>query len=110
MVKPRLVEFQSLWPFCGRQRKMTETLDQKIEWYYISAALSNSSGRPSLRGNRDERKTWSTLHLLSAENAGWPKQGAIPAWSRRHDITRRTAVMACADRKSGTDRRINPGN
>ena len=70
MVKPALVEFSSLWPCCGRQRKMTETLDQKIGGYCISASLSNSSGRPSLPGNRDERKTWSTLHLLSAENAG----------------------------------------
>ena len=33
MVKPRLAEFQSLWPFCGRQRKMTETLVQKIGEY-----------------------------------------------------------------------------
>jgi hypothetical protein len=76
---------------------MTETLDQKIEEYVISTALSNSSGRPFLRGKRDERKTWSTLHLVSAENAGWPKQGAIPAWLRRHDITQSTAVMAGAD-------------
>src|SRR5260370_2544023 len=54
---------------------MTETLDQKIERYCISAPLSNSSGRPSLRGNRDERRTWSTLHLSSDENAGSSKQG-----------------------------------
>ena len=33
MVKPTLAEFQSLWSHCGRQRKMTETLDQKIERY-----------------------------------------------------------------------------
>ena len=52
---------------------------------------------PLSEGKRGERKTWSTLHLLSAENAGWPKQGAIPAWLRRHGMTRRTAVMACAD-------------
>src|SRR5881398_3506382 len=89
---------------------MTEKLDQKIGGYGISAPLSNSSGRPSLRGNRDERKTWSTLHLLSAENAGWPKQGAIPAWLRRPGITQRTAVMAGADRKSGSNRRINTGD
>ncbi len=31
MVKPTLAEFQSLWPTCGRQRKMAETLDQKRE-------------------------------------------------------------------------------
>src|SRR5260370_40630993 len=54
---------------------MTEALDQKIERYCISAPLSNSSGRPSLRGNRDERRTWSTLHLSSDENAGSSKQG-----------------------------------
>src|SRR2546429_9405700 len=77
MVKPKLAEFQSLWPCCGRQRKMTETLDQKIGWHCISASLSNSSGRPSLRGNRDERKTWSTLDLVSAENAGCPTQGGL---------------------------------
>jgi len=71
---------------------MAETLDQKIGWYCISAPLSNSSGRPSLRGNRDERKAWSTLDLISAENAGWLKQGALPAWLRRHGITRCTAV------------------
>ncbi len=46
---------------------MTETLDQKIEWYVISALLSNSSGRPSIRGNRDERKTWSTLDRAPKE-------------------------------------------
>jgi hypothetical protein len=74
-VKPELAEFQSLWFTCGRQRKVTETLDQKIEWYGISTNLSNSSGRPFLRGNRDERKTWSTLDLVSAENAGSSKQG-----------------------------------
>jgi len=49
---------------------MAETLDQKIERYFVSAILSNSSGRLSLRENRDERKTWSTLDLTSAENAG----------------------------------------
>ncbi len=54
---------------------MAETLDQKIKRYGISPALSNSSGRPSLRRNKDERKTWSTLHLSSAENAGSSKQG-----------------------------------
>jgi hypothetical protein len=54
---------------------MTETLDQKIGKYVISAPLSNSSGRLSLRENKDERKTWSTLHLSSAENAGSSKQG-----------------------------------
>ena len=64
MVKPKLVKFQSLWPRSSRQRKMAETLDQKIGGYEISTPLSNSSGRPSLRGNRDERKTWSTLDLL----------------------------------------------
>ena len=68
---------------------MAETLDQKIDGYVISASLSNSSGRLSLRENRDERKTWSTLHLLSAENAGWPKQGVIPAWLRTFHITQR---------------------
>src|SRR5437879_157848 len=74
MVKPPLVEFQSLWPRSSRQRKRTETRDQKRERYGISPALSNSSGRPSLRGERDERKTWSTLPLNSAENAGSSKQ------------------------------------
>ena len=54
---------------------MTETLDQKIGKYVISAPLSNSSGRLSLREKKDERKTWSTLHLISAENAGSSKQG-----------------------------------
>ena len=57
MVKPGLVKFSSLWPPCGRQRKMAETLDQKIEGYCISSLLSNSSGRLSLREYRDERKT-----------------------------------------------------
>ena len=76
---------------------MTETLDQKIGRYYISASLSNSSGRPSLRGNRDERKTWSTLDLLSAENAGLPKQD-IAAWQRSCCITRCRSVMDSADR------------
>jgi len=37
MVKPTLVKFQSLWPICGRQRKMAETLDQKTGRYGISA-------------------------------------------------------------------------
>jgi len=46
---------------------MTETLDQKIEEDVISPALSNSSGRPSLRGKKDERKTWSTLHRAPKE-------------------------------------------
>jgi hypothetical protein len=41
----------------GRQRKMAETLDQKIDGYVISASLSNSSGRLSLREKRGERKT-----------------------------------------------------
>jgi hypothetical protein len=54
---------------------MAETLDQKIKPQGISVTLSNSSGRPFLRGNRDERKTWSTLYLISAENAGSSKQG-----------------------------------
>jgi len=51
----------------------------------------------ALRGNRDERKTWSTLHLLSAENAGLPKQD-IPAWQRSCCITRCRSVMDSADR------------
>ena len=34
----------------------------------------------STRDSRDERDAWSTSHLLSAGNAGSPKQGAIPAW------------------------------
>ena len=97
MVKPTLAEFQSLWPTCGRQRKMAETLDQKIKRHCISVTLSNSSGRPSLRGNRDERKTWSTLHLLSAENAGLPKQD-LPAWQRSCCITRCRSVTDSADR------------
>ena len=46
---------------------MTETLDQKIGKYVISAPLSNSSGRLSLRENKDERKTWSTLHRAPKE-------------------------------------------
>jgi hypothetical protein len=75
LLSPPLAEFQSLWPPCGRQRKMTETLDQKIKRYGISVTFSNSSGRPFVRGNRDERKTWSTLDLTSAENAGSSKQG-----------------------------------
>ncbi len=75
MVKPTLVQFQSIWPLCGRQRKMAETLDQKIEGNCISAPLSNSSGRPALRVKGDERETWSMLHLISAENAGSSKQG-----------------------------------
>src|SRR2546421_10524133 len=79
---------------------MAETLDQEIGWYCISAPLSNSPGRPSLRGKRDERKTWSTLDLISAENAGWPKQGAIPAWLRTFHITRSEPVMGFADRKT----------
>ena len=33
-----------------------------------------------------------------------------PARLRRPNITRRTAVMACADRVSGTDRRIGAGD
>jgi hypothetical protein len=37
--------------------------------------LSNLSGMPLVRGNRDERKTWSTLDLISVENAGSSKQG-----------------------------------
>ena len=47
----------------GRQRKMAEMLDQEIEVYVVSAPLSNSSGRLSLRKNRDERK--SLLHAVS---------------------------------------------
>lgn len=72
--KPEWAEFQSLWPTCGRQRTMTETLDQKRGQHGISAALSNASGRPVVRGKRDERKTSSTLHLMSAEHAGCPPQ------------------------------------
>jgi hypothetical protein len=34
----------------------------------------------STRVSRDEQDAWSTSHLLSAGNAGSPKQGAIPAW------------------------------
>jgi len=75
MVTPTLAEFQSLWPTCGRQRTMAETLDQKRKRQGISVAFSNASGRPFLRGKRDERKTWSTLHLLSAEQAGSSQQG-----------------------------------
>ncbi|GHO67947.1 hypothetical protein KSC_068390 [Ktedonobacter sp. SOSP1-52] len=48
--------------------------------YAPKAVLSNLSGMPFVRGNRDERKTWSTLDLISVENAGSPKQGVIPAW------------------------------
>ena len=57
---------------------MAETRDQKREWDGISLPLSNSSGRPSKRVDRDEWKTWSTLDLLSAENAGSPQQGRNP--------------------------------
>ena len=55
---------------------MTETLDQKVGRSVGPTALSNPSGMPFLRGEtRDERVTWSTLHLASAENAGCPTQG-----------------------------------
>jgi hypothetical protein len=63
---------------------MAETLDQKLERYGISPALSNSSGRPSLRRNRDERKTWSTRDLNSAEKAGSSKQGHTCMMTEAH--------------------------
>ena len=75
MVKPRLAEFQSLWPYCGRQRKMTETLDQKIGGMASLPPYPTLLADPLYEGKRDERKTWSTLHLISAENAGSSKQG-----------------------------------
>ena len=54
---------------------MTETRDQEVAMCAPITLLSNLSGMPFVRGNRDERKTWSTLDLISAENAGSSKQG-----------------------------------
>src|SRR6266516_5896545 len=49
------------------------------------------------RAIQDERDAWSTSDLTSAENAGCPKQGAIPAWVRTFHSTQRGPVMGCAD-------------
>jgi len=93
---------------------MAETLDQKIEQDCISLPLSNSSGRPSLRRNRDERKTWSALHLSSAENAGCPTQGETCKGTEApyYSTWSCNGVRRPQRRKTycGTDRGIKGGN
>ncbi len=54
---------------------MAETLDQKIKRYASLPLYPTLLAAPFLRGDRDERKTWSTLELFSAEKAGSSKQG-----------------------------------
>jgi hypothetical protein len=53
------------------------------------------------RAIQDERDAWSTSDLTSAENAGYPKQGAIPAWVRNFRSTQGGPVMGSADRSTG---------
>src|SRR5260370_312950 len=71
---------------------MTETLDQKIERYAISAFLSNSSGRPSLRGigtNGRPEARWISV-LLKMRDA---LHRVTPARVRKHRITQREAEI-----------------
>ena len=75
MVKLTLVEFQSLWPCGGRQRRMAETLDQKRE-RLSSLPLSPTLLAGPLSGGIGTNGSAScTLHLVFAENAGCPTQG-----------------------------------
>src|SRR5713101_3301847 len=60
----------------------------------------------STRVTKDKREAWSTSYLTLLKRRD-DLNRVTPAWLRRLNITQRTAVIACADRESGTDRRIS---
>jgi hypothetical protein len=90
---------------------MAETLDQKVAMYASMTVLSNLSGMPFVRGREgrtDEPRAHRVSFLLkmrdhlNRESSLHGDGGMVLLDVRR--------VQACADRKSGTDRGINPGN